>query len=68
GTAGNHIIARVTGISHAASQSSEQLASGSEQISAQAAGDLTGTLANEAREKQGVTVNQQLLQQTIGQS
>jgi peptidyl-prolyl cis-trans isomerase D len=67
GSGGNYIIARVTGISHAAAPASQQLfAGGRAQVSEQAASDFSASLANEARQRQGVTVNQQLLQQAIG--
>jgi len=67
GTGGNYIIAKVTGIAHPQTASSAQVfAQGWDQLSQQTAGDFTLSLANAERQRQGVTVNQQLLQQTIG--
>lgn len=69
GSGGNYIIAKVTGVTHPRTAASAQIfASGQQQLSQQAAGDLTLSLANAQRQSQGVTVNQQLLQQTIGGS
>jgi len=67
GSGGNYIIAKVTGIAHPQTPNSAQIfAQGWEQLSQQTGGDLTLSLANSERERQGVTVNQQLLQQAIG--
>ncbi len=67
GTGGNYIIAKVTGIAHPQTPNSAQIfAGGWEQLSQQTASDFTLSLANAERQRQGVTVNQQLLQQTIG--
>jgi peptidyl-prolyl cis-trans isomerase D len=67
GSGGNYIIAKVTGIAHPQTPNSAQIfAGGWEQLSQQAAGDFTLSLANAERQRQGVTVNQQLLQQAIG--
>lgn len=69
GSGGNYIIAKVTGVAHPRTAAMAQLfTSGKEQLSQQAADDLTITLANAQRQSQGVTVNQQLLQQAIGGS
>jgi peptidyl-prolyl cis-trans isomerase D len=66
-TGGNYLIAKVTGIAHRETPQSAQIfASGSEQLSGQAADDITGSLANAERQRQGVSVNQKLLQQAIG--
>ena len=67
GSGGNYIIAKVTGIAHPQTANSAQIfAEGWDQLSQQTGGDLTLSLANSERERQGVTVNQQLLQQAIG--
>lgn len=67
GSGGNYIVAKVTGIAHPQTpQSAEIFASGSEQLSGQTADDITASLANAERQRQRVTVNQQLLQQAIG--
>jgi peptidyl-prolyl cis-trans isomerase D len=67
GTGGNYIIAKLTGISHPQTPDQAQIFSGGwAQLSQQAAGDITLSLANAERQRQGVTVNQQLLQQAIG--
>jgi peptidyl-prolyl cis-trans isomerase D len=67
GSGGNYIIAKVTGIAHPQTPNAAQIfAGGWEQLSQQAAGDFTLSLANAERQRQGVTVNQQLLQQAIG--
>jgi len=67
GTGGNYIIAKVTGIAHPQTANSAQIfAQGWDQLSQQAAGDLVLSLSNAERQRQGVTVNQQLLQQAIG--
>jgi peptidyl-prolyl cis-trans isomerase D len=67
GSGGNYIIAKVTGIAHPQTPNSAQVfAGGWDQLSQQTANDFTLSLANAERERQGVTVNQQLLQQAIG--
>jgi len=67
GSGGNYIIAKVTGIAHPQTPNAAQIfAGGWEQLSQQTAGDFTLSLANAERQRQGVTVNQQLLQQAIG--
>ncbi|HKD47818.1 MAG TPA: SurA N-terminal domain-containing protein [Rhizomicrobium sp.] len=66
-SSGNYVIAKVTGISHPRTTASAQIfAGGKEQLSQQAANDLILSLANAEIRRQGVTVNQQLLQQAIG--
>lgn len=67
GTGGNHIIAKVTGIAHPQTPNMAQIFAGAaQQISGQGGDDLILSFANAERERQGVTVNQQLLQQAIG--
>jgi peptidyl-prolyl cis-trans isomerase D len=67
GSGGNYIIAKVTGISHPQTPAMAQIfAGGKEQLSQQGADDLILSMANAERQRQGVTVNQQLLQQAIG--
>ena len=67
GTGGNYIIAKLTGIAHPQTPQSQQIfAAGREQLSQQAGDDFPLSLANAERQRQGVTVNQQLLQQAIG--
>ena len=65
GTGGNYIIARVTGIAHPASPPDAAFALRA-QISEQTAADFSISFANAARLRQGVTVNQKLLQQATG--
>ena len=66
GVGANFIIARVTGIAH-------QAPSGAEfeglrtQLSQQAASDLSVSFANAARLREGVKVNEQMLQSALGQ-
>jgi peptidyl-prolyl cis-trans isomerase D len=67
GSGGNYIIAKVTGIAHPQTPNAARIfAGGWDQLSQQAASDFTLSLANAERQRQGVTVNQQLLQQAIG--
>jgi peptidyl-prolyl cis-trans isomerase D len=67
GLSGNYIIARVTGISHPKIlPGSPGFADGVQQLSQNAAGDFTVALANAARMRQGVKVNQKLLDAAIG--
>ena len=62
----NFIIAQVTGIQHS-TPAGDDFARGAGQLSAQAGGDLTITYANAARDREGVKVNQQMLQSALGQ-
>jgi peptidyl-prolyl cis-trans isomerase D len=65
GTGGNYIIARVTGIAHPPSPAEASFAL-RQQVSEQAAADFSISFANAARLRQGVKVNQKLLQQATG--
>jgi peptidyl-prolyl cis-trans isomerase D len=65
GTGGNYIIARLTGIAHPPTPPEAALAL-RQQLSEQAAADFTISFANAARLRQGVKVNQKLLQQATG--
>ncbi|HEY2835523.1 MAG TPA: SurA N-terminal domain-containing protein [Rhizomicrobium sp.] len=65
GTGGNYIIARLTGIAHPPTPAEAALAL-RQQLSEQAAADFTISFANAARLRQGVKVNQKLLQQATG--
>jgi peptidyl-prolyl cis-trans isomerase D len=65
GTGGNYIIARLTGIAHSAAPPEAAFAL-RQQVSAQAASDFSISFANAARLRQGVKVNQKLLQQATG--
>ena len=61
------VIARVTGISHPQiPPDSPMVQRGVQQISAQFQEDMILALANAARDKQGVKINQKLVDQTIG--
>ncbi len=64
--AGNYIIARVTGIAHTAATGPE-FASGRAQLSQAAASDFAVSFANAARLREGVKVNEQMLQSALGQ-
>ena len=67
GAAGNNfIIARVTGIAHAPTVG-QQFESAREQLSQQAASDFSVSFANAARLRDGVRVNQQMLQSALGE-
>jgi peptidyl-prolyl cis-trans isomerase D len=62
GTSGNFIIARVTGIAHPRLNPNDRgFIGGAAQLSSQVAGDFTNALANAARARQGVKVNQKLV-------
>jgi peptidyl-prolyl cis-trans isomerase D len=65
GTGGNYIIARLTGIAHppAPPEASLQLR---QQVSQQAAEDFSVSFSNAARLRQGVKVNEKMLQQATG--
>jgi hypothetical protein len=64
---GNFVIARVSGIAHPPVNPSDPgYAQGAAQLSRAVASDFTISLANAARERQGVRVNQQLVDSTIG--
>jgi peptidyl-prolyl cis-trans isomerase D len=67
GLSGNYIIARVTGIAHPRVNPNDPgFAGGVQQLSAAVAGDFTIAMANAARARQGVKVNQQLVQSATG--
>jgi peptidyl-prolyl cis-trans isomerase D len=67
GMTGNFVIARVSGIAHPPVNPSDPgYAQGAAQLSRAVASDFTISLANAARERQGVRVNQQLVDSTIG--
>ncbi len=67
GMTGNFAIARVSGIAHPPVNPSDPgYAQGAAQLSRAVASDFTISLANAARERQGVRVNQQLVDSTIG--
>ena len=61
----NFIIAQVTGIQHEAAGA--DFAAGAAQLSLQAGGDFAIAYANAARDREGVKVNQQMLQSALGQ-
>jgi len=66
-TAGqNFIIAQVSGIQHDATTGAD-FAAGAAQLSQQAGGDISISYANAARDREGVKVNQQMLQSALGQ-
>lgn len=68
GLSGNHIIARVTGIAHPTPNPGDpNFLGGMQRLSASVAGDLSISLANAARARQGVKVNQRLIDQATGQ-
>ncbi len=68
GLSGNHIIARVTGIAHPTPNPGDpDFMGGMQRLSTSVAGDLSISLANAARARQGVKVNQRLIDQATGQ-
>ena len=67
GLSGNHIIARVTGIAHPRPNPNDpSFAGGMQRLSASVAGDLSIAMANAARTRQSVKVNQRLVDQATG--
>jgi peptidyl-prolyl cis-trans isomerase D len=67
GRSGNFVIAKVTGVMHPRIlPGSPGFSEGAQQLSQSMAGDFSLALANAARNAQGVTVNQKLLDSTIG--
>ncbi|MBN9590254.1 MAG: hypothetical protein BGN85_10490 [Alphaproteobacteria bacterium 64-11] len=67
GMTGNFVIARVSGIAHPPLNPNDPgYAQGAAQLSRAVAGDFTISLSNAARDRQGVKVNQQLVNSTIG--
>ena len=64
GESGNFIIARISGVVHPRLNAGDRgFAGGAAQLSSQVAGDFTNALANAARARQGVKVNQKLIAQ-----
>jgi peptidyl-prolyl cis-trans isomerase D len=67
GLSGNFIIARITGIAYPRLNPNDPAyKNGTDALAANIAGDFSVALANAARARQGVKVNQKLLQATIG--
>ena len=66
GSGQNYIVAKVTGIAHTKPGGAE-FEGGRNQLSAQAATDLSVSFANAARLREGVKVNEQMLQSALGQ-
>lgn len=67
GLSGDFVIARVTGIVHPPLNTRDPgFAQGAQQLSRTVAGDFTISMANAARAREGVKVNQQLVDSTIG--
>jgi peptidyl-prolyl cis-trans isomerase D len=67
GASGAFIIARVTGIVHPRLNSNDRgFIGGAAELSSRIAGDFTNALANAARTRQGVKVNQKVLAQLVG--
>jgi peptidyl-prolyl cis-trans isomerase D len=67
GLSGNYIIARVTGVAHPrVDPNNPGYQGGVQQLSASVAGDFAIAMANAARARQGVKVNQQLVQSATG--
>jgi peptidyl-prolyl cis-trans isomerase D len=63
GSSGNYILAKVTGIAHPKlDQRDPNFAGGAARLSQAVAGDFSVALANAARARQGVKVNQKLVQ------
>ena len=66
GTGPNYIIAKVTGIAHE-KPAGPQFDAGRSGLSQQAASDFSVSFANAARLREGVKVNEQMLQSALGQ-
>jgi peptidyl-prolyl cis-trans isomerase D len=67
GISGNFIIAKVTGISHPLINPRDpNFQAGAQRLSGTVSGDFSIALANAARAKQGVKVNQKLVQTVVG--
>ena len=67
GIGGNYIIAKVTGITHPPINPRDPgFQQGAMRLSQTVSGDFSIALANAARARQGVKVNQKLVQQTVG--
>ena len=67
GLSGDYVIARVSGIAHPPLNTADPgFAQGARQLSQTVAGDFSIALANAARARDGVSVNQQLVDSTIG--
>ena len=67
GLSGNYVIARITGITHPALNPRDpQFQSGAARLSQSVAGDFSIAMANAARARQGVKVNQRLVQSVTG--
>ena len=67
GSSGNYILARVTGISHPKLNPRDPgFQNGTARLSQAVADDFAIDLANAARERQGVKVNQKLLASLTG--
>jgi peptidyl-prolyl cis-trans isomerase D len=67
GMAGNYIVARVTGIAHPRLNPADPaFRAGAARLSQTVAGDFSIAFANAARARQGVKVNQKLVQSVLG--
>jgi len=66
---GGYVIARVSGISHTAPAPDDlEFLRGVRQLSGQVASDFTVSLAKAEQEREGVTINQKLVDSTVGNS
>jgi len=66
---GGYVIARVSGIAHIPPKQSDlEFLRGVRQLSGQIASDFTISLAKAEQEREGVTINQKLVDSTIGNS
>ena len=66
---GGYVIARVSGIAHPSpSQNDLEFVRGVRQLSGQVASDFTISLAKAEQERAGTTVNQKLVDSTVGNS
>jgi peptidyl-prolyl cis-trans isomerase D len=66
GVGANYIIAKVTGVAHTL-PSGADFEGGRAQLGQQAASDISVSFANAARLREGVKINQQMLQSALGQ-
>jgi hypothetical protein len=68
-TGGGYVIARVSGIAHIPPKQNDlEFLRGVRQLSGQIASDFTISLAKAEQEREGVTINQKLVDSTIGNS
>jgi peptidyl-prolyl cis-trans isomerase D len=65
---GGYVIARVTGIEHPSPEGDPSYVQGVRQLSGEIAADFSSSLAKAEQVREGVTINQKLVDTTIGNS